>query len=217
MESFDPVDKQRMDDQKTRKKNRRKMIILLCLLVLFVVFLILVIHPHPAEVAVDKVSNAAAKIKDEPAPVPLTDSGLRDQNRDLKAEVEKGEAEVRQLQTQVKTLQSDLAAKERQAKATEQTLAATVKERDDYRDKYNNGPLYAARLNRSQGWHLHFGGIVSNPLDFGSFNVEPTLTLLFGAGPERWQVLGGLGVDKDGLSVSVGFMYTWGDIGEWRK
>jgi len=49
---------------------------------------------------------------------------------------------------------------------------------------------------------------VTNPVDFGEFRI----------GPERWQVLVGLGGGMDaGLSVSAGFMWTSGDIGGGRR
>ena len=52
------------------------------------------------------------------------------------------------------------------------------------------------------------GKLVTNPVDFGEFRI----------GPERWQVLVGLGGGMDaGLSVSAGFMWTSGDIGEGRR
>ena len=110
-----------------------------------------------------------------------------------------------------------MAVKEKQAQATEKVLADVTSDRDKYRDLYNNGPLYWDRMNRAQGWHLHFGGIVSTPVA-PDFRLDPTVTLLAGVGPERWQVLVGLGGNIDaGLSVSVGFMWTSGDIGEGKK
>ena len=46
---------------------------------------------------------------------------------------------------------------------------------------------------------------MTNPVDFGEFRI----------GPERWQVLVGLGGGMDaGLSVSAGFMWTSADIGK---
>lgn len=68
-------------------------------------------------------------------------------------------------------------------------------------------------------WHLSFGGVASNPITFNAkdFEFKPTITLLAGAGPRRWQVLAGVGYGMEqGMTLSLGFMWTFGDIGLWE-
>lgn len=216
MESQDPRDIN--DYRETRRLyGKGRMTAIVVVLALLVMVVALLVHPDKMEKAAGVVQAVAAP--SQPAvPEPKTDPELKLQNSELKKQVSTLTDTVKAKDATIKEKDAAMAVKEKQAQATEKVLADVTSDRDKYRDLYNNGPLYWDRMNKAQGWHLHFGGMVSNPVDFGGFKVDPTVTLLAGVGPERWQVLVGLGGNIDaGLSVSIGFMWTMGDIGREKR
>lgn len=216
MESQDPRDIN--DYRETRRLyGKGRMTAIVVVLVLLAVVLVMLAHPDKMEKAAGVVQAVSAP--SQPAATEAkTDPELKLQNSELKKQVSTLGDTVKAKDATIKEKDAAMAVKEKQAQATEKVLADVTSDRDKYRDLYNNGPLYWDRMNRAQGWHLHFGGMISNPVDFGGFKVDPTVTLLAGVGPERWQVLVGLGGNIDtGLSVSVGFLWTSGDVGEGKR
>lgn len=215
MESQDPRDIN--DYRETRRLyGKGRMTAIVVVLVLLAVVLVMLAHLDKMEKAAGVVQAVSAP--SQPAvPEPKTDPELKLQNAELKKQVSTLTDTVKAKDATIKEKDAAMAVKEKQAQATEKVLADVTSDRDKYRDLYNNGPLYWDRMNRAQGWHLHFGGIVSTPV-VPDFRLDPTVTLLAGVGPERWQVLVGLGGNIDtGLSVSIGFMWTMGDIGREKR
>lgn len=215
MESQDPRDIN--DYRETRRLyGKGRMAAIVVVLALLVMVVALLVHPDKMEKAAGVVQAVSAP--SQPAvPEPKTDPELKLQNAELKKQVSTLNDTVKAKDATIKEKDAAMVVKEKQAQATEKVLADVTSDRDKYRDLYNNGPLYWDRMRRAQGWHLHFGGIVSTPV-VPDFRLDPTVTLLAGVGPERWQVLVGLGGNIDaGLSVSVGFLWTSGDIGEGKK
>jgi len=216
MESQDPRDIRDYREER-RLYGKGRMAAIVVVLALLVMVVALLVHPDKMEKAAGVVQAVSAPSQPT-VPEPKTDPELKLQNAELKKQVSTLTDTVKAKDATIKEKDAAMAVKEKQAQATEKVLADVTSDRDKYRDLYNNGPLYWDRMNKAQGWHLHFGALVTNPVDFGGFNVDPTVTLLAGVGPERWQVLVGLGGNIDtGLSVSVGFLWTSGDIGEGKR
>ena len=215
MESQDPRDIN--DYRETRRLyGKGRMAAIVVVLALLVMVVALLVHLDKMEKAAGVVQAVSAPSQ-QVVPEAKTDPELKLQNSELKKQVSTLNDTVKAKDAMIKEKDAAMAVKEKQAQATEKVLADTTTERDKYRDLYNNGPLFWDRMRRAQGWHLHFGGIVSTPV-VPDFRLDPTVTLLAGVGPERWQVLVGLGGNIDaGLSVSVGFLWTSGDIGEGKR
>lgn len=215
MESQDPRDIRDYREER-RLYGKGRMAAIVVVLALLVIVVALLVHPDKMEKAAGVVQAVSAPSQ-QAVPEPKTDPELKLQNSELKKQVSTLSDTVKAKDATIKEKDAAMAVKEKQAQATEKVLADVTSDRDKYRDLYNNGPLYWDRMNRAQGWHLHFGGIVSTPV-VPDFRLDPTVTLLAGVGPERWQVLVGLGGNIDtGLSVSIGFMWTMGDIGREKR
>lgn len=211
MESQDPKDY--MEYGRRTGVPRWKIIVAVVLLVVIVLLIVAFTHPKAAGQAVGTAQQAVQTVASRQS-VPDTDPELRQQNAELKKQVSDLQDQLKAKDSEIKEKDQTISTKEKQATSTEKVLADVTTDRDKYRDLYNNSPLYWDRMKKAQGWHLHFGGIISNPIDADGFHFDPTITLLVGYGPERWQVLGGIGCDMDGnMSVSIGFMWTFGDIG----
>ena len=215
MESQDPRDIRDYREER-RLYGKGRMAAIVVVLALLVMVVALLVHPDKMEKAAGVVQAVSAPSQ-QAVPEAKTDPELKLQNSELKKQVSTLSDTVKAKDAAIKEKDAAMAVKEKQAQAAEKVLADVTSDRDKYRDLYNNGPLYWDRMRRAQGWHLHFGGIVSTPV-VPDFRLDPTVTLLAGVGPERWQVLVGLGGNIDaGLSVSVGFLWTSGDIGEGKR
>lgn len=219
MESQDPRDIRDYREER-RLYGKGRMAAIVIVLALLVAVLLMLAHPGKVVEAADKtkaVVNAVSAPSSSQQGEARTDPELRLQNSELKKQVADLNGQIKAKDAALKEKDGMVASKERQVQSAEKVLADTTTERDKYRDLYNNGPLFWDRMRRAQGWHLHFGGIVSTPV-VPDFRLDPTVTLLAGVGPERWQVLVGLGGNIDtGLSVSIGFMWTMGDIGREKR
>lgn len=215
MESQDPRDIRDYREER-RLYGKGRMAAIVVVLALLVMVVALLVHPDKMEKAAGVVQAVSAPSQ-QAVPEAKTDPELKLQNSELKKQVSTLSDTVKAKDAAIKEKDAAMAVKEKQAQAAEKVLADVTSDRDKYRDLYNNGPLYWDRMRRAQGWHLHFGGIVSTPV-VPDFRLDPTVTLLAGVGPERWQVLVGLGGNIDtGLSVSIGFMWTMGDIGREKR
>lgn len=214
MESLDPNDYKDYVPVRTPKLPKGKIVLLLVLLGFTLALLLFAIHPQKAQQVVEATSNAVQAVS-TPQPKPAeTDPELRQQNAEYKKQVSDLQDKIKTQEATIRIKDQQIATKEKQAQSTEKVLSDITTERNKYRDLYNNSPLYWDRMNKAHGWHLHFGALVTNPVDFSGFKVDPTVTLLAGIGPERWQVLTGVGFDpEDGMTVSIGFIWTCGDIG----
>lgn len=200
--------------------------IVLLLVLVALVFVMSISKKGASGGAVDGVMDAVSSVASS-ASGAVSDSALQ-------AEVNRLRSEKLELQAQVNTLKTDKRNADAIVAKTQSEVSGMKAERDaavsaqaQIQEQYNqlqavhdDGPKYEKRLKETNGWHLSFGGVVSNPMpyDFKDFGIDPTFTLLAGVGPRRWQFLTGVGYGRsEGLSVSVGFLWTLGGIGGEEK
>lgn len=192
----------------------------------FIMFVITCIIAYAFIKHLAGTEEAKAKVTD----VVTTISG--DADSVLQAEVNRLRGEKLDLQKQVETLKTDKRNADALVTKTLKDTESMKQERDaaisaqaQIQEQYNalsevhdEGPQWEKRFRKANGWHLSFGALASNPVAFNLSDMEfsPTITLLASAGPRRWQVLTGVGYSlEQGMTLSIGFMYTLGDVGMW--
>ena len=148
------------------------------------------------------------------APIQVADSEAQSTINDLQRQVAEQKGRIDELErTNTAVIQENT---DKQAQLDQLTADhATLQENYDYvSDAYNNSDQWRDRyddmvtqFHKEAGWHLYFGGLATVKLDELD---KPSASLLFGAGPSKWQVIGGVGygLDQD-ISVSIGVLYRF--------
>jgi len=189
-------------------------ILIFLIVILVIVAVVIIINPDGAAEKVQQVAKAAQLPDDvakEKADKQLVaeNTRLAQSNQKLTQDLadvtkEKEVAMADKVQLNQEKLQL---AKDKQDVALENEQLE--KSNKDMQKELDSRPRYQKLYDKETGWHISLGGLATMPIDDPLGGI--TFSALLSVGPPSWQVLTGVGYNMQaGMSVSVGFLYSFG-------